>query len=62
MRVNDRDAYFIGFSPRMMRIKKRITATTRRMWMNPPRIWKPKNPSTQSTKRMMASVVSINSI
>lgn len=51
--------YATGFSPRMMRIKNRIIATTSNMWMNPPRTWNPINPSSHKIRRITAIVVSI---
>ena len=43
----------------MMRTRNMMTAITRRIWMNPPRIWNPINPMSQRTRRMIAIVTSI---
>jgi hypothetical protein len=51
--------YAIGFLPWMRRIKMRIIAITRRMWMNPPIVYAVTTPSNQRIRRITAIVISI---
>lgn len=49
----------MGFSPRIIRIKNKITAITKRMCINPPSMWNPKKPSSHNINKTVAIVVSI---
>ncbi len=51
--------YLRGFSPLIILSKKNTTASTRRIWINEPRIWNPRNPTSQRMISTVAIVVSI---